>query len=316
MSSEISEQVILEYLTKDDVNSLRSQVESGLDVNQQFFWILGDLPDILTNSPPLISVAAFYKAVKCFQYLIENDADIHKPDEVDTPLVNFAVAGGNMSIIETLDKKGLEFHKTLQIAAEYGHYDIFMWLFRNKNLDVHERDQYNRTFLHLAAAGGNCQLVQFLVNQGLDVNGIDGTGWTPLHFAVEKRRLEVVRLLLRNERVNVNCKDVIFESSLVMWHTIGNCMPLHHAVHNGDVSMVKLLLSSPKIDINCRDGEGKTPLHIAAEMNNLEICKLLVVTHQADRSLRSNDGKTPAACATKPEVVSLLNPSAGVCSVA
>ena len=286
MSDDLSEQVILEYLIGDKVADLKAQVEMGLDVNQQFFWILGDLPDILTNSPPLISVAAFYQAVQCFNFLIESNADINKLDELETPLVNFAVAGGNMEIIQTLDKKGADFQKTLQIAAEYGHYEIFMWILKNKNSDIHERDQFNRTFLHLAASGGNCQLVQFLVDQGLDVNGIDGTGWTPLHFAVERKRIDVVKLLLSNPRVNVNCKDFIFESSLVMWHAIGNCMPLHHAVHNQDIPMVKLLLSAPKIDVNCKDGEGKTPLHIAAELNNLEIVQLLIAS-KADPTIRA-----------------------------
>lgn len=286
MSDEFSEQVILEDLIGDKVENLKSQVERGLDVNQQFFWILGDLPDILTNSPPLISVAAFYQAVKCFNFLIDNNADINKLDELETPLVNFAVAGGNMEIIQKLDKMGTDFQKTLQIAAEYGHYEIFMWILKNKGLNIHERDQFSRTFLHLAAAGGNCDLVQFLIDQGLDVNGIDGTGWTPLHFAVEQRRIGVVELLLSNPRVNVNCKDFIFESSLVMWHAIGNCMPLHHAVHNKDIPMVKLLLTAPKIDVNCKDGDGKTPLHIAAELGNIEIIQLLLA-HKADPTIRS-----------------------------
>jgi ankyrin repeat protein len=171
----VGEHVILSYIVKDDVNSLSHQISIGLDVNQQFFWILGDLPDILTNSPPLISVAAYYSSVQCFSFLLEMNADIEKLDELDTPLVNFAVAGGNMEIIQKLDERQVNFQNTLQIAAEYGHYEIFMWLLRNHDLNIYELDKYRRNFLHIAAAGGNCQLVQFLIVQGLDVNGIDGT---------------------------------------------------------------------------------------------------------------------------------------------
>ena len=173
---EVSEQQILNNLIEDNVSALREEVENGLDVNQQFFWILGDLPDILTNSPPLISVAAFQCAVNCFNFLLDRGADINKLDELETPLANFAVAGGNMSIITTLDQRGVDFSQSLRIAAEYGHFEIFIWIFKNKGLDLHQRDQYNRTYLHIAAAGGNCKLVQFLIDQGLDVNGIDGTG--------------------------------------------------------------------------------------------------------------------------------------------
>jgi hypothetical protein len=172
----VSEQAILGYLTTDDVASLQHQIAIGLDPNQQFFWIVGDLPDLLTNSPPLISVAAFYSAVGCFNFLLSQNADVGKLDELETPLVNFAVAGGNMEIIEKLNERGVNFRRTLQIAAECGHYEIFMWLLRNHDLDIRELDQYRRNFLHIAAAGGNCQLVQFLIVQGFDVNGIDGTG--------------------------------------------------------------------------------------------------------------------------------------------
>ncbi|KAK8883783.1 hypothetical protein M9Y10_042882 [Tritrichomonas musculus] len=171
---EVSEQAILGYLITDNAKALQEEVSSGLDVNQQFFWILGDLPDILTNSPPLISVAAFYRAINCFNFLLEHGADIKKLDENETPISHFAVAGGNMDIIRILDEHGVDFAQTLQIAAEYGHFEIFMWLYKNKGFDLHERDKFNRTFLHIAAEGGNCKLVQFLIKQGLDVNGIDG----------------------------------------------------------------------------------------------------------------------------------------------
>jgi ankyrin repeat protein len=171
----VGEQAILGYIVQDDVEALRHQVALGLDANQQFFWILGDLPDILTNSPPLISVAAYHRAVRCFGFLLEAGADIGKLDELDTPLVHFAVAGGDTEIIDRLHERRADFRDTLPIAAEHGHYEIFMWLLRNHDPDIYALDKYRRTFLHIAAAGGNCQLVQFLIVQGLDVNGIDGT---------------------------------------------------------------------------------------------------------------------------------------------
>lgn len=178
----VSEAAILSYLKKDNVKALEEQVNRGLDINQQFFWILGDLPDMLTNSPPLISVASFFHAVNCFKYLVDQGADITKLDEHEIPVSHFAVAGGNMDIIDILDEYKVDFSKTLQIAAEYGHYEIFVDLHKNKGLDLYERDKYNRTFLHIAAAGGNEKLVQFLIEKGLDVNGIDGVSFIITQF--------------------------------------------------------------------------------------------------------------------------------------
>ncbi len=40
--------------------------------------------------------------------------------------------------------------------------------------------------------------IQFLIDQGLDVNAIDSGGYTPLLYAVRQRNVEGVRLLLEN----------------------------------------------------------------------------------------------------------------------
>ncbi len=40
--------------------------------------------------------------------------------------------------------------------------------------------------------------IQFLIDQGLDVNAIDSGGYTPLLFAVRQRNVEGIRLLLEN----------------------------------------------------------------------------------------------------------------------
>jgi len=257
---------VLQYIVNDDISSLFEIINKGLDVNQQFLWYMGELPDLLTNSPPLLSVAAYYQAIKCFKFLLDKGADISHLDEMEVPLSHFAVAGGSMEIIESLVQKGVDFSKTLHLAAEYGHYEVFLYLHQTFSLDLQEKDQYNRTFLHIASSSGNIKLVSFLIEKGLDINEIDGIHfcvllgflfirlWTPLHFAVEKRRTGIVKHLLSNSRININCKDFVFESTLIMWHEYGNCMPLHHAVMNGDLEIAELLLNSNGIDVNCKDG--------------------------------------------------------------
>ena len=301
------EGALFSFLENDDVEKLTKEFENGLDVNQQFFWYLGDLPPLLTNSPPLISVAAFFKAVKCYHSLVDNGADIEKCDEQGVPVAWFAIAGGSMEIIEDLDNRGIDFNRTLQVAAEYGHHEVFVWLHEKKSFDLGEKDEYGRTFLHIAAASGNTDLVQFLIEHGLDVNEIDGVClwlrlsldvlwsllfvyWTPIHFAVEKRQHAVVRLLLEQPRINANCKDFVFESKKLMWHEFGNCMPLHHAVHNGDLEMVNLLLESPKVDPNCKDVDGRTPLQLAAMSGNKEIVSAILKRPGIDVLSKGHDG--------------------------
>ena len=171
-----NEGLLLNILINDDLQSLFELYEKGLDINQQFFWYLGDLPDILTNSPPLISVSVYYKSIKCFKFLLDNGVDINKLDEVDTPISHFAIAGGNLEIIEQLNEKGIDFNNTLHIAAENGQFEVFIYLYKNKNLSLNFKDQYKRTYLHIASSSGNVELVKFLIENGLNINEIDGTG--------------------------------------------------------------------------------------------------------------------------------------------
>jgi ankyrin repeat protein len=67
-----------------------------------------------------------------------------------------------------------------------------------------ERNQLGRTVLHLAAAFENTAVLTVLIlaakkkgRDFCDMNAQDYIGWTPMHYAVEKRRTEAVNALLR-----------------------------------------------------------------------------------------------------------------------
>ncbi|KAG8668180.1 hypothetical protein FPOAC1_007557 [Fusarium poae] len=49
---------------------------------------------------------------------------------------------------------------------------------------LRSKNNYDETLLHYAAAGAKCDIVEFLLSQGLDVNCINTNGWTPLHCAL------------------------------------------------------------------------------------------------------------------------------------
>ncbi|KAH7238078.1 ankyrin [Fusarium tricinctum] len=46
------------------------------------------------------------------------------------------------------------------------------------------KNKYGETLLHYAAAGAKCDIAEFLISQGLAVNGTNLNGWTPLHCAL------------------------------------------------------------------------------------------------------------------------------------
>jgi len=129
--------------------------------------------------------------------------------------------------------------------------------------------------LHYAAASGNVQLLCLLLEIfsafpsqfGLLVTARDRVGNTPLHFAVERGFLDVVRILVTQAKVNVN---------------LGNdrgCSCLHLAASVPALAqrldLAHFLLSNGA-DPNLGDSTATTPLHMAAACGNEALVKLLL----------------------------------------
>ncbi len=85
---------------------------------------------------------------------------------------------------------------------------------------------------------------------------------TPFELAVYVENIELVRLLLKNRKINVN--------------KAGFCgiTPLHRAVESDDIVLVKLLLDYGA-NVKVKDDFGETPLSMAKENENKEIIQLL-----------------------------------------
>lgn len=95
---------------------------------------------------------------------------------------------------------------------------------------VDDRDEMNRSAIHLAAAEGHDAIVEILVNAGGDPNSRDIHDYTPLTVAAMKGHEAIVRRLLLL-RVDPNSLD---ENS---W------TPLQHAVENEHEAVVRQLLA-------------------------------------------------------------------------
>jgi ankyrin repeat protein len=50
--------------------------------------------------------------------------------------------------------------------------------------DLHLTNTFNKNLLHFACLGGNCDMVETLLNHGLDVDERSSLGWTPLMYAL------------------------------------------------------------------------------------------------------------------------------------
>ena len=108
----------------------------------------------------------------------------------------------------------------------------------------------------------------------MNVNCVeDERGLTALHWAAKLGHVRIVRLLLADDRVDVNYRS----------QTGGTA--LHIAAENGHAEVVQLLLGSDKIDVNSKDEYGRTPMNYAMLQTHFGIIELLL----ADPRLADED---------------------------
>jgi len=82
----------------------------------------------------------------------------------------------------------------------------FMVLVRNNNIKQIKKERYNvlafprqlrtESPIHSAVSLHLIEMVAFLIEQGMDENGIDGNGQTPLHLCAGRGVVQLLKLLL------------------------------------------------------------------------------------------------------------------------
>ncbi|PYH45894.1 ankyrin [Aspergillus saccharolyticus JOP 1030-1] len=116
-------------------------------------------------------------------------------------------------------------------------------------------------------------------------------GWTlgqsPLVWAAANRKSQLVELLLRTRRVNVNSQDAQRRT------------PLMHAIALEDRKTVELLLEVEDMDLNLPDDVGRTAVFYAIERGDLHTIQLLTQTRRVNLSICDGKGESVVEFAKK-----------------
>lgn len=96
----------------------------------------------------------------------------------DNKALQFLIANG-----ASIEKKAFGCTPSL-LAASEGHLDILQYLI-DRGVDPRQRDYHGRTVLHWAAKHGNQVIVQALIDKGANINAVDRWGRTVLMWAIE-----------------------------------------------------------------------------------------------------------------------------------
>jgi ankyrin repeat protein len=162
--------------------------------------------------------------------------------------------------------------------------------------------------IDFACIGGHSKSLEVIL--GLNCWRIDpnmtapGRQATPFRLAVESNRLEIVRMLLSDKRVNSKLLDA-------RGFTV-----FHYAITHGSNEMVTCLLDHPAVDPNYCATDGRHAFQLPIP---LEMTRLLLDHYRIDPNMMDDSGYTifhRAIMSRKPELVKLLISHARVnCSI-
>jgi ankyrin repeat protein len=233
-------------------------VQTLLDKQPELISALDDY-----NNTPL-HLAAANGHTKLVELLLARNAKVEARNRADeTPLFQ-ALFSVHKDTAEVLIAHGADFHSEAStggafvIAALLGHAEIVEYLI-NKGMDVNARDNSGRTALHAASIIGiwpTTNVIKLLIAKGADVNAKEiRNGFTPLHIAAKDAFTAAVEILI-NAGADVNAKSMTKDT------------PLQVAVTDTWKSKkeVVALLIAKGCDINATNMFGCTALHSIAKL--------------------------------------------------
>ncbi|XP_046330259.2 ankyrin repeat domain-containing protein 50-like [Haliotis rufescens] len=229
-----------------------------------------------------VLMAALMNQHEMFLLLVNTGCDLTTTDANKDDVLHQACRGGATSIVEyvlsqdiaDINGKGKNGLTPVMIAAERAHKDIF-YLLLSKGSDLSGRSVSGDYILHCASIGGNVEIIEYLLSQGIDdINSRGQLGATPVMMAAQKVRREAFGLLVSRG----SDLTVVDEN---------NDSLLHHACSGGSVDIVEYVLSVSRKDINRRGQHGLTPIMMAAYKGNSLAFHLLAEIH-CNMSLKSD----------------------------
>lgn len=200
----VNERELYEQILADNCQYIEDKLSGKSYRNYIFSDKFHEGKQILWNCPPLISVCAYCKAIKCLQKLISNDADTSILDKNKMTLQMFAVASRSTEVITLLSTK-LNFNFALHYAAQCGYPEIVEFLLGTIKVDSSRLNDEGMTPLHCAAIGGNAECCNIIISYAPQlINDKDNKGNTAVMLATKRGNIQIIKALLSVDDVDVN----------------------------------------------------------------------------------------------------------------
>lgn len=171
-------------------------------------------------------------------------------------------------------------HTAITAAAQDSHTEIIEWLIEN-GANVNSTDSYGASAIVYAADEENAELVKLLIENGADVNITSSGGSSALKYAREMDNEEIIQMLLEAGARDENSSETGYEEDLHTGLGPEKQKEFIEAAQKGDLLTVKVLFGQG-IDVNERlEAENEFTLsHVAltaaAQRSKKEIVEFLI----------------------------------------
>lgn len=173
-------------------------------------------------------------------------------------------------------------------AAEVGDANRLLQLIQERPDHLSQQDENGHVPLHLAARGVHLECCEVLLSASIkEVNVKDKLGNTPLLLALTTGDMsfKIAELL-------------VFKGASVKTANRAKRTALHLAAEKGNDEILTLLVSNCPESVHAREAEQQTPLHLAARCGHVTSCRLLV-GNGADKEAKDLRGYTALHWAAK-----------------
>uniref|UniRef100_A0A8D8VL39 Transient receptor potential cation channel subfamily A member 1 n=3 Tax=Cacopsylla melanoneura TaxID=428564 RepID=A0A8D8VL39_9HEMI len=252
-----------------------------------------------------------------------------------------AVHGGDFKAVELCLKSGakistqqFDLSTPVHLACSQGALEIVRLMFNlqpgEKLICLNSTDAQKMTPMHCAAMFDRCDVIQYLIDEGADLNVLDKEKRSPLLLAASRGGWKTVLTLVRN-KANINLTDMnrrnilhllvlngghIKEFAEEMERVFGieadiiqnllnerdqkGCSPLHYASREGHIVSLENLINLGAC-INLKNNSNESPLHLAARYGRFNTVKKLLSSERGSFIINESDGEglTPLHIASR-----------------
>ena len=194
--------------------------------------------------------------------------------------------------------------------------------FLNNGFDINAMNKTGENAVNVAIASGSYNVLQFLIDNGANLNSTSDTGIPPLSQAILEYNKQAIDILLNSKKIdmyyvwgdmwtgsplyiacskaNVYALEKMVENGADLKYDFSeyNAVPLMHYalnykqfIKNEEYRELIAFLVLNKADINAKNNQGQTPLMAALKNGDIDAFNALIAGG-ADTALKDNNGKT------------------------